>query len=35
MPIYVYRRRDGSSFELEERITMDSLVHSGKSRPTD
>ena len=26
MPVYVYRRRDGSSFELEQRITMDSLV---------
>ena len=26
MPVYVYRRRDGSSFELEERITEDALV---------
>jgi predicted nucleic acid-binding Zn ribbon protein len=26
MPVYVYRRHDGSVFELEQRITMDSLV---------
>lgn len=26
MPVYVYRRRDGSSFELEERITANALV---------
>jgi predicted nucleic acid-binding Zn ribbon protein len=26
MPVYVYRRRDGSSFELVERITEDALV---------
>jgi len=26
MPVYVYRRRDGSSFELEQRITVDALV---------
>ena len=26
MPVYVYRRRDGSCFELEERITADALV---------
>jgi predicted nucleic acid-binding Zn ribbon protein len=26
MPVYVYRRRDGSSFELEQRITADALV---------
>jgi predicted nucleic acid-binding Zn ribbon protein len=26
MPIYVYRRRDGSCFELEQRITVDALV---------
>jgi predicted nucleic acid-binding Zn ribbon protein len=24
--VYVYRRRDGSSFELEQRITVDALV---------
>ena len=27
MPVYVYRRRDGSSFELEQRITVDALVN--------
>lgn len=26
MPLYVYRRRDGTSFELEQRITADALV---------
>ena len=26
MPVYVYRRFDGSSFELEQRITVDALV---------
>lgn len=26
MPVYVYRRRDGSSFELEQPITGDALV---------
>ena len=26
MRVYVYRRRDGSSFELEQRITVDALV---------
>jgi predicted nucleic acid-binding Zn ribbon protein len=26
MPVYVYRRLDGSSFELEQRITVDALV---------
>jgi predicted nucleic acid-binding Zn ribbon protein len=26
VPVYVYRRRDGSSFELEQRITEDALV---------
>jgi predicted nucleic acid-binding Zn ribbon protein len=26
VPVYVYRRRDGSSFELEQRITVDALV---------
>ena len=26
MPVYVYRRRDGSTFELEQRITADSLA---------
>jgi predicted nucleic acid-binding Zn ribbon protein len=26
MPVYVYRRGDGSTFELEERITADTLV---------
>ena len=26
MPVYVYRRQDGSTFELEQRITEDSLV---------
>jgi predicted nucleic acid-binding Zn ribbon protein len=26
MPVYVYRRRDGSTFELEQRITVDALV---------
>jgi predicted nucleic acid-binding Zn ribbon protein len=25
MPVYVYRRRDGSTFELEQRITVDAL----------
>jgi predicted nucleic acid-binding Zn ribbon protein len=25
VPVYVYRRRDGSSFELEQRITADAL----------
>jgi predicted nucleic acid-binding Zn ribbon protein len=24
--VYVYRRRDGSTFELEQRITVDALV---------
>jgi predicted nucleic acid-binding Zn ribbon protein len=26
VPVYVYRRRDGSTFELEERITVDALL---------
>ena len=26
MPVYVYRRGDGSSFELVQRITADALV---------
>ena len=26
MPEYVYPRRDGSTFELEQRITVDALV---------
>jgi predicted nucleic acid-binding Zn ribbon protein len=26
MPVYVYRRGDGSSFELEQRITANALV---------
>jgi putative FmdB family regulatory protein len=26
MPVYVYRREDGSTFEVEQRITADSLV---------
>ena len=26
VPVYVYRREDGSTFELVERITEDSLV---------
>jgi predicted nucleic acid-binding Zn ribbon protein len=26
MPVYVYRRRDGSTFELEQRITVDALL---------
>lgn len=26
VPVYVYRRRDGSSFELEQRITVDALT---------
>jgi predicted nucleic acid-binding Zn ribbon protein len=26
VPVYVYRRRDGSTFELEQRITVDALV---------
>jgi predicted nucleic acid-binding Zn ribbon protein len=26
VPMYVYRRRDGSTFELEQRITVDALV---------
>jgi predicted nucleic acid-binding Zn ribbon protein len=26
VPVYIYRRRDGSSFELEQRITVDALV---------
>ena len=26
MPVYVYRRRDGSTFEIEQRITADGLV---------
>ena len=26
MPVDVYRRRDGSSFELVQRITVDALV---------
>ncbi len=26
MPVYVYRREDGSRFEIEQRITEDSLV---------
>ena len=25
-PVYVYRRQDGSTFEIEQRITEDSLV---------
>jgi predicted nucleic acid-binding Zn ribbon protein len=26
MPVYVYRRQDGSTFEIEQRITEDSLI---------
>jgi predicted nucleic acid-binding Zn ribbon protein len=26
VPVYAYRRQDGSTFELEQRITEDSLV---------
>jgi predicted nucleic acid-binding Zn ribbon protein len=26
VPMYVYRRRDGSTFELEQRITVDALL---------
>ena len=26
MPVYVYRRRDGSTFEFEQRITVDALA---------
>lgn len=26
VPVYVYRRHDGSSFELEQRITVDALL---------
>ena len=26
MPVYVYRREDGSTFEIEQRITADRLV---------
>ena len=26
MPVYVYRRDDGSTFELEQRMTADALV---------
>ena len=26
MPVYVYRRQDGSTFEIEQRITADALV---------
>jgi predicted nucleic acid-binding Zn ribbon protein len=26
VPVYVYRRRDGSTFELEQRMTVDALV---------
>ena len=26
MPVYVYRREDGSTFEIEQRITADGLV---------
>ena len=26
MPVYVYRRQDGSTFEIEQRISADSLV---------
>jgi predicted nucleic acid-binding Zn ribbon protein len=26
VPVYVYRRQDGSRFEVEQRITADSLV---------
>jgi putative FmdB family regulatory protein len=26
MPVYVYRRRDGSTFELEQRITVNALA---------
>ena len=26
MPVYVYRRRDGSTFEIEQPITADGLV---------
>ncbi len=27
MPIYVYRREDGTEFEIEQRITDDALTH--------
>jgi putative FmdB family regulatory protein len=26
VPVYVYRRQDGSTFEIEQRITEDALV---------
>jgi len=26
VPVYVYRRQDGSTFEIEQRITADSLA---------
>jgi predicted nucleic acid-binding Zn ribbon protein len=26
MPVYVYRRQDGSTFEIEQRITEDRLI---------
>lgn len=26
VPVYVYRRQDGSTFEIEQRMTEDSLV---------
>jgi predicted nucleic acid-binding Zn ribbon protein len=26
VPVYVYRRRDGSTFEIEQRMTEDGLV---------
>jgi predicted nucleic acid-binding Zn ribbon protein len=26
VPVYVYRRQDGSTFEIEQRITADGLV---------
>ena len=26
MPVYVYRRNDGSTFELEQRITVSALL---------
>ena len=26
VPVYVYRREDGSTFEIEQRITADGLV---------
>ena len=34
MPTYVYRRADGSTFEIQQRITEDALTHDPETGQT-